>query len=579
MRHPLPPELRLAWDSSPALVLVTRGTDHVLSFQNAESVRLFGRRTLGLPMNEAFPELAGRPMQTLDSVLQNGEVVQVPRADTGVRDVNGDAVHLRYVLAPLGVAHPYDGVVITSVDVTAETDAARAVERAELLSRLAERMSSATDPDAALRALTDQLVPAVCDVAAVYVVPDLRVSSARGPTAMTISVDLLATAGPPPIAESGGGPSPWEAALAAGKTVVVDVQDGPAIGDAKTVRWMQAAMARTLVVVPLAVAGELTGALVLLTTVDRPPLTDADVAVLEDAAARAGTAVANARAYQQQRQVALNLQRSLLPAAPPTPPGSPWWRATSPAVTRSRWVATGGTCTTWAPEGSASAWATCPAAACPPRSSWGRPAPGMRAAAHADLPPADLLTVLDAQVHELVAVESADDSALRPRFATAAYAVIETFDQTLRIANAGHPPLLVRDPAGVVRRVSAPPGPPLGLGIGGYEEAVTEFPAGSLLLAFTDGLVESSTVDIDEGIDRLAADLEAVGPGPRSRRGRRPDAAPGARRRRRGARAVAQRPVGAPGGAGVGDPRAAAGRAAGTPPAHRSGRRARTRPR
>jgi hypothetical protein len=134
----------------------------------------------------------------------------------------------------------------------------------------------------------------------------------------------------------------------------------------------------------------------------------------------------------------------------------------------------------------------------------------MRAAAHADLPPADLLTVLDAQVSELVPVDRNDGILHPPRFATAMYAVIEFYDQTLRISNAGHPPLLVREPSGAVRRVTAPPGPPLGLGLGGYEEVVIDLAPGSLLLAFTDGLVESSTVDIDVGIDGVAADLAAA---------------------------------------------------------------------
>ena len=137
---------------------------------------------------------------------------------------------------------------------------------------------------------------------------------------------------------------------------------------------------------------------------------------------------------------------------------------------------------------------------------------GMRAAAHAALSPADLLTMLDAQVAELVACDGADEQPLMARFATALYAVIDLFAQTLRIANAGHLPLLVRHPSGQVRRVNAPAGAPLGLALGGYEEVVVEFRAGSALLAFTDGLVESRTMDVDAGIDRIAAVLTGVGP-------------------------------------------------------------------
>jgi anti-sigma regulatory factor (Ser/Thr protein kinase) len=71
--------------------------------------------------------------------------------------------------------------------------------------------------------------------------------------------------------------------------------------------------------------------------------------------------------------------------------------------------------------------------------------------------------------------------------------------------------VLVRDPAGRVHVVAAPPGPPLGLGIGPFEEVVTPFPPGSLLAAYTDGLVESREVDVELGMARLAARLEHAG--------------------------------------------------------------------
>ncbi len=161
-------------------------------------------------MSEAFPELQGRPMETLDAVRATGQVVQVPRADTGVRDVEGGIVHLRYVLAPLGAGPPYEGVVVTSVDVTAETHAERAVVRAELLSRISERLNSAADPDAALAALTDQLVPEVADLAAVYVVHGprgTRPTKGRAPAAITISPRLLGS-GRGATGSPGRGPDP-----------------------------------------------------------------------------------------------------------------------------------------------------------------------------------------------------------------------------------------------------------------------------------------------------------------------------------------------------------------------------------
>jgi anti-sigma regulatory factor (Ser/Thr protein kinase) len=132
----------------------------------------------------------------------------------------------------------------------------------------------------------------------------------------------------------------------------------------------------------------------------------------------------------------------------------------------------------------------------------------MRAAAHAALGPGDLLSLLDTHVTELVAPQLQTDARIPPRFATAVYAVLEPFDETLRIASAGHPPVLVRGPDGTVRVVAAPPGPPLGLGIGPFDELVTPFPPGSVLAAFTDGLVESREVELEVGMSRLAARLE-----------------------------------------------------------------------
>jgi serine phosphatase RsbU (regulator of sigma subunit) len=56
-----------------------------------------------------------------------------------------------------------------------------------------------------------------------------------------------------------------------------------------------------------------------------------------------------------------------------------------------------------------------------------------------------------------------------------------------------------------------PTGPPLGLGRGEYGEAEIGFGAGDALLLFTDGLVESRTQDVDEGIAALATALRRLG--------------------------------------------------------------------
>jgi anti-sigma regulatory factor (Ser/Thr protein kinase) len=53
--------------------------------------------------------------------------------------------------------------------------------------------------------------------------------------------------------------------------------------------------------------------------------------------------------------------------------------------------------------------------------------------------------------------------------------------------------------------VDVEPGVPLGVGASGFTEVEVALPPGSLLLAYTDGLVEGPDLPLDEGMSRLAA--------------------------------------------------------------------------
>jgi serine phosphatase RsbU (regulator of sigma subunit) len=86
----------------------------------------------------------------------------------------------------------------------------------------------------------------------------------------------------------------------------------------------------------------------------------------------------------------------------------------------------------------------------------------------------------------------------------------------LRWSNAGHLPPVVVTPDGRVQVLSAPraelllgvhPGAP-------RSEHVATVERGATVLLYTDGLVERHDQEFDEGIDRLAAELAAVGPAP-----------------------------------------------------------------
>jgi len=70
------------------------------------------------------------------------------------------------------------------------------------------------------------------------------------------------------------------------------------------------------------------------------------------------------------------------------------------------------------------------------------------------------------------------------------------------LANAGHPPplLVTADQADYV---TIPVGPPLGVGPSSYEPLTFTLPEGATLIAYTDGLIERRTEDIDTGMRRL----------------------------------------------------------------------------
>src|SRR5512135_347527 len=86
-----------AWDSSPALVAVVLGAEHVLVYQNRASQTIFGVRRIGVPLREAFPELTEAGTAPLTQVLKTGVLVDVPRRQVGLPDLTGNDVVLRYV--------------------------------------------------------------------------------------------------------------------------------------------------------------------------------------------------------------------------------------------------------------------------------------------------------------------------------------------------------------------------------------------------------------------------------------------------------------------------------------------------
>jgi serine phosphatase RsbU (regulator of sigma subunit) len=127
----------------------------------------------------------------------------------------------------------------------------------------------------------------------------------------------------------------------------------------------------------------------------------------------------------------------------------------------------------------------------------------MRSAARALAPthgPAALLEALDRFAGRT----------LEGSLATAAAAIIDPADRTIRYCLAGHPPLLLRGPDGTVVTLAAARRPLLGLDTGARPEQVISFASGSILVLFTDGLVERRGEIFDAGLSRLATALRSA---------------------------------------------------------------------
>jgi serine phosphatase RsbU (regulator of sigma subunit)/anti-sigma regulatory factor (Ser/Thr protein kinase) len=219
-------------------------------------------------------------------------------------------------------------------------------------------------------------------------------------------------------------------------------------------------------------------------------------------ASRAAMFMDNAQRYSRERATALTLQRSMLPTGLSAPSSVEVKHRYLPG---SQLIEIGGD---WyesiALPGGRVALVVGDVAGHGVRAAvtMGRLRTAIHTLAMLELPPAETLQQLNELMQELGARE--------PHFATCVYAIFDAVSGTCELASAGHlPPLLVR-PDGTNELLDVSPAPPLGVGSGPIQSRVVDIEDGSLLVLYTDGLVERRTEDIDVGLEKLAA---IFGPG------------------------------------------------------------------
>jgi serine/threonine-protein kinase RsbW len=245
----------------------------------------------------------------------------------------------------------------------------------------------------------------------------------------------------------------------------------------------------SLVTLPLVAHGGSFGSV----TFGRPEFTTGDHALAIELCRRLANALENARLYARERKIAETLQLSLLPRFVPQVPGAHVWARYLPGTD----LVVGGDF--WdvielpyqrvllvvgdvAGRGE------------PAAIVMGRLRTVIRSAADVDVTPASLMATLNRFL-----VEHEDE------MATCLCAVLDQTTGELRVANAGHPPLLRVGLDGATGYIAGATGLPLGVRpFATYGEACFTVEPGETLVLFTDGLVERRDVPIDRRLDLLA---------------------------------------------------------------------------
>jgi serine phosphatase RsbU (regulator of sigma subunit) len=93
-----------------------------------------------------------------------------------------------------------------------------------------------------------------------------------------------------------------------------------------------------------------------------------------------------------------------------------------------------------------------------------------------------------------------------PVMATAQYGILDLDTHRLELVNAGHPPPLVIPPHDPPRYLELDPGLPLGVETSAaFTTSAVDLEPGTVLLLYTDGLIESRTRSLADGLDQLRA--------------------------------------------------------------------------
>ncbi|MFE1443404.1 SpoIIE family protein phosphatase [Streptomyces sp. NPDC058739] len=256
---------------------------------------------------------------------------------------------------------------------------------------------------------------------------------------------------------------------------------------------MRRAGVHSYMAVPLIARGMLLGMADFIRAGRRPSFTRADLALATELASKAAVYIDNARLYGRERIQVVTLQRTLLPRSAPQTPGlnvsSCYTPTSDPGGVGGDWFDV-----VALPSGrSAVMVGDVMGRGLAAAATMGRLRTVARTLMALDIAPERVLARLDLAVRDLE----------EDQVATCLCAVYDPWDNTFRVASAGHLPPLVTSPDGTASFLDIPVGAPLGTGVIPYDPIECAVPPGGRLMLYTDGLIRSRTEDVDEQLAGL----------------------------------------------------------------------------
>ncbi|KAB8192990.1 SpoIIE family protein phosphatase [Nonomuraea phyllanthi] len=376
------------------------------------------------------------------------------------------------------------------------------LDRLALLAETTTTLTSSLDEAETLRQLVHLVVPLLAD----WAIVDLFTEGGGVSRAAVVHYENGAVVhredleGPmPPVPQ--GSSMPLSRALRGVTATIAGPEDyqGPPDAEIAVVqrKLFQATGMHSACIAPIRGVREVVGALTLGRSRRTERFTPGDLLLVEDIARRAGLALDNARLYERQRRVAETMQRHLLPQLPrvsglemsacyvPAPHasqvGGDWYDAFDLSGDRLGLVI--GDVVGHDLDAASGMAQVCNM---------------LRAfAGEVELPPSKVVDQLDQAVARMT-----EDT-----MATVVYAVLQRLEDgrcRMRWTNAGHPPPLLVERDGRARFLDAGSGLMLGTGIPAERvDATIELPPESILVLYTDGLIESPSRTLDDGMSRL----------------------------------------------------------------------------